>query len=353
MTVLVTGAGGSIGSELCRQIARLEIAELVLLGHGENSIFAIENELRAHYPRLRLTAVIADVRDQERMDRVFGQFQPAAVFHAAAHKHVPLMEGNPEEAVVNNVGGTWTVLGAAERWGTAHFVLVSSDKAVNPKNVMGMTKRIAEELVRGSAARTGRNFVSVRFGNVLGSRGSVVPTFLSQIAAGGPVCVTHPEMTRYFMTIPEAVQLILQAAALGQGGETFVLDMGQPVKIVDLASDLIALSGLQVDQDIRIEFTGLRPGEKLFEELFLDSEHHSRTVHEKIFVAPAPVGSGFLVHELHVLLQSAHIGDTTLMLKLLERLVAALDQGVSACGAPPDRARPLDSETISTGEAVA
>ena len=309
MRVLVTGAGGSIGSELCRQLARLDARELILLGHGENSIFAIENEMRARFPDLQLSAVIADIRDPIRIEETFARFRPDAVFHAAAHKHVPLMETNPDEAVTNNVGGTRTVLAAAERWGTSHFVLISSDKAVNPANVMGATKRMAEELVRGAAARTGRNYVSVRFGNVLGSRGSVIPTFQAQIAAGGPVNVTHPEVTRYFMTIPEAVQLTLQAATIGQCGETFVLDMGQPVKIVDLARDLIELCGLRLDHDIRIEFTGLRVGEKMYEELFLDSEHHTRTSHEKIFMAPSRTAPSLWDHELHALIELASSGD--------------------------------------------
>jgi FlaA1/EpsC-like NDP-sugar epimerase len=346
-TVLVTGAGGSIGAELCRQIARLEVPELILLGHGENSIFAIENELREQYPALRLRAVIADVRDLGRIDAVFARFRPGAVFHAAAHKHVPLMEANPEEAVTNNVGGTRTVLAAAERWETAHFVLVSTDKAVRPTNVMGMSKRLAEELVRASAVRTGRNFVSVRFGNVLGSRGSVIPTFQAQIAAGGPVRVTDPGMTRYFMTIPEAVQLLLQAVPLGRGGETFVLDMGQPVRIVDLARDLIELSGLEVDRDIRIEFTGLRPGEKLFEELFFDSEHHCRTVHQKIFVARAAAGPGLPDREMRLLIRAAEAGDMALTGKLLRGLVASLEQGAGGQVGIPLRALSLEPETLS------
>lgn len=352
MTVLVTGAGGSIGSELCRQIARLGVPELVLLGHGENSIFAIENELRAQYPALRLSAVIADVRDPARIDAVFARFRPGAVFHAAAHKHVPLMETNPEEAVTNNVGGTHTVLQAAERWEVPHFVLVSTDKAVNPGNVMGATKRLAEELVRVTALRTGRSYLSVRFGNVLGSRGSVVPTFQAQILAGGPVYVTDPEVTRYFMTIPEAVQLVLQAAALGQGGETFVLDMGEPVKIVDLARDLIELSGLEVEQDIRIEFTGLRPGDKLFEELFLDSEHHGRTAHQKIFVAPAGPGTGLAAHELQVLIHAAQTGDRERMLELLSELVAAVEERNGGSAPAPDDVAPRDTRVISGGAAT-
>jgi len=285
MRVLVTGAGGSIGSELCRQIARCGPARLTLLGHGENSLFTIENELRPKWPDLALDVVVADIRDHPRLQAVFERVRPQVIFHAAAHKHVPLMETNSEDAVTNNVGGTRILVQLAERYRTERFVLISSDKAVNPVNVMGATKRVAELLVQAAGCRTGRPFVSVRFGNVLDSRGSVVPLFRQQIAQGGPVTVTHPDMQRYFMTIPEAVQLVLQAAALGQGGEVFVLDMGQPVKVVDLARDLIHLSGLELGRDINIVFTGLRPGEKLFEELFVDAEEYSRTKHEKIFVA--------------------------------------------------------------------
>jgi FlaA1/EpsC-like NDP-sugar epimerase len=336
MTVLVTGAGGSIGSELCRQIARFGVRKLVLLGHGENSIFAIENELRLKLPELDISAVIADVRDPKRIDATFERFRPEAVFHAAAHKHVPLMEANPEEAVTNNIGGTFNVLQAAERWGTRHFVLISTDKAVNPTNVMGATKRVAEKLVHEAAVRSERDFVSVRFGNVLGSRGSVVPTFQAQIAAGGPVRVTHPEMTRYFMTIPEAVQLVLQAAALGKGGETFVLDMGKPVRIVDLATDLIRLSGLEVGADIRIEFTGLRPGEKMFEELFLDSEHHDRTAHEKIYVARNGEGRGPTERWVMHLVQAARLGDVQGMRQLIAEHVPTLASPVAAAPIPPE-----------------
>ncbi len=351
-TVLVTGAGGSIGSELCRQIARLDVSELVLLGHGENSIFAIENELRAQYPALRLTAVIADVRHAARINAVFERFRPGAVFHAAAHKHVPLMEANPEEAVTNNVGGTQTMLTAAERWGTEHFVLVSTDKAVNPANVLGATKRLAEELVRETALRTGRSYLSVRFGNVLGSRGSVIPTFQAQIAAGGPVCVTHPDVTRYFMTIPESVQLVLQAAALGQGGETFILDMGKPVKIVDLAKDLIELSGLQVEQDIRIKFTGLRPGDSMFEKLFLDSEHHARTSHEKIFVMRPGPGLGLTALELQALIHTAQIGDDALTLELLKEFVTEVAPRNGRPTPAPNEAAPRQARAIPGGEAT-
>ncbi len=283
--VLVTGAGGSIGSELCRQIARCKPARLVLLGHGENSIYRIHGELSEHFPTLELAPVIADIRDAERIAQVFAQHRPAVVFHAAAHKHVPMMEANPLEAVSNNVGGTRTLLHAAETWGVEHFVAISTDKAVNPSSIMGATKRVAEYLVRAAAQRSGRAFVAVRFGNVLGSRGSVIPLFQRQIAEGGPITVTHPDIERYFMTIPEAVQLVLQAATLGKGGEVFVLDMGSPVKIVDLAREVIRLSGLEEGRDIDIVFTGLRPGEKLYEELFTSEENRTRSRNQKIFFA--------------------------------------------------------------------
>lgn len=290
--VLVTGAGGSIGAELCRQIVRSHPAQLVALGHGENSLFTLNNELLRFTPkkdtgegRLDLKVVVADVRDRSRLECLFRQYRPEIVFHAAAHKHVPLMEDNPEDAVTNNVLGTRHVAELSEIYGVERFVLISTDKAVNPVSVMGATKRVAELIVGMVAQRAQRPYVSVRFGNVLGSRGSVVPLFRQQIAEGGPVTVTDPEVKRYFMTIPEAVQLVLQAAVMSQGGEVFVLDMGQPVKIVDLARDLIELSGYQVGRDIDIVYTGLRSGEKLFEELFLDREDYSRTSHTHIFVA--------------------------------------------------------------------
>ena len=283
--VLVTGAGGSIGSELCRQIAQLDPARLILLGHGENSIFEIVQELRLRFPSIDLVPVIADIRDRDRLFRVFAQHRPYAVFHAAAHKHVPLMEENAVEAITNNVLGTRNVVDAAAAFGTQHLVLISTDKAVRPTSIMGATKRVAEYLVQAAAQQCGRNFVAVRFGNVLGSRGSVVPMFVRQIRAGGPVTVTHPEMRRYFMTIPESVQLVLQAAALGSGGELFMLDMGEPVRIVDLARDLIRLSGLQEGTDVEIRFTGIRPGEKLYEEMFFSHEVAAPTVHPKILRA--------------------------------------------------------------------
>jgi FlaA1/EpsC-like NDP-sugar epimerase/lipopolysaccharide/colanic/teichoic acid biosynthesis glycosyltransferase len=283
--VLVTGAGGSIGSELCRQIARFKPAEIILLGHGENSIAEIGLDLRLSFPDLATHQAILDVRDLDRVKHAIKAYRPQVIFHAAAHKHVPIMEADAQEAIANNVLGTWNVLRAAEEYGVERFVLISTDKAVNPTCVMGATKRMAELLMVAAAQRTGHAYMAVRFGNVLGSRGSVIPIFQRQIAAGGPLTVTHPDMCRYFMTIPEAVQLVLQASVLGQGGEVFVLDMGQPVRILDLATDLIKLSGLEPGRDIEIAYTGVRPGEKLNEELFLDGEDYQRTRHHKIFVA--------------------------------------------------------------------
>jgi FlaA1/EpsC-like NDP-sugar epimerase len=284
-TVLITGAGGSIGSELCRQIARLAPVRVILLGHGENSIFDILHELKVDFPDVSFTPVIADVRDRKRLAATVKAFKPHAVFHAAAHKHVPLMEENVIEAITNNVFGTLNVVDAALEAGCEHFVFISTDKAVRPTSVMGATKRIAELIVQRAATKHDRNFVSVRFGNVLGSRGSVVPTFLRQIRSGGPVTVTHPEMQRYFMTIPEAVQLVLQAGALGRGGEVFLLDMGEPIRIVDIATDLIRLSGLTVGTDIEIRFTGMRSGEKLYEEMFFSAENVLTTDHPKVLRA--------------------------------------------------------------------
>jgi FlaA1/EpsC-like NDP-sugar epimerase len=283
--VLVTGAGGSIGSELCRQIAKMKPEKLILLGKGENSIYEIDRELKLKYPHLHIEPVIADVRDQERIHSVFSRLKPQVIFHAAAHKHVPLMEAQPEEAVRNNIFGTKTVAEAADRVHAEIFIMISTDKAVNPTSVMGATKRVAELIIQSMNKVSNTKYAAVRFGNVLGSRGSVVPLFRKQIAAGGPITITHPDMERYFMTIPEASQLVLQAGALAKGGEVFVLDMGEPVKIVDLAKDLIELSGLVPDKDIKIEFTGLRPGEKLFEELLTAEEGTTATQHSKIYMA--------------------------------------------------------------------
>lgn len=282
--VLVTGAGGSIGSEICRQIARLEPAQLVLVERFETALFEINRELGALHPTLDLQPRVADVVDRLRMEQVFAITRPDVVFHAAAHKHVPMMEVNPGEAIKNNVLGTRTVADLSDRHNVKQFVMVSTDKAVNPSSVMGATKRVAEIVCQSRAQRSRTRFVTVRFGNVLGSNGSVIPIFKEQIARGGPVTVTHPEMQRYFMTIPEAAQLVIQAGAMGQGGEVFILDMGHPVKIVDLARDLITLSGLRPGEDIDIEFTGVRHGEKLFEELSTSAEHADKTKHPKIFI---------------------------------------------------------------------
>ncbi len=290
--VLVTGGGGSIGSELCRQIWRCGPRQLVLVGHGENSIFAIHNELRDTGRKQgvedvdsKIKAVLVDTRFSHRVEQILLRYRPKIVFHAAAHKHVPLMEMNPAEAITNNVLGTRNILNASLKANVPHFVMISTDKAVNPTNVMGASKRVAELLVHQAAKDSGNAYVAVRFGNVLGSRGSVIHTFKRQIANGGPVTVTHPEMVRFFMTIPEAVQLVLQASVLGDGGQVFVLDMGQPVKIMDLAQDLITLSGFEVGRDIDIKVSGIRPGEKLYEELFIEGEAYGRTRHQKIFIA--------------------------------------------------------------------
>jgi len=283
-TVLVTGAGGSIGSELARQVLWFKPKQLILFDHNENALFHIERELLPQVQRTQLAAMVGDITDRERVEQVFSRFRPEIVLHAAAHKHVPMMERNSCEAVKNNVFGTLMVADAAHAAGAAAFVMISTDKAVNPTSVMGATKRVAEMLVQSRDSSSETRYVVVRFGNVLGSAGSVVPLFREQISRGGPITVTHPDMRRYFMTIPEAVQLVLQAGALAQGGEVFVLDMGEPVKIVDLARDLIELSGLQQEADIQIEFTGLRPGEKLFEELLLSGEAFDTTPHPKILV---------------------------------------------------------------------
>jgi len=283
--VLITGAGGSIGSELCRQVARLQPESLFLLGKGENSIYEIDQELREKYPDLHIQPIIADVRDRRRIRDIFWRTRPEVVFHAAAHKHVPLMELQPEEAVYNNIFGTKVVAEAALMVKTEIFIMISTDKAINPTSVMGATKRVAEQVIQSLNGMGRTKFAAVRFGNVLGSRGSVVPLFQKQIAAGGPVTVTHPEMKRYFMTIPEAVQLVLQAGSMATGGEVFVLDMGEPVKIYDMACALIELSGLRPHTDVEIRFTGLRPGEKLFEELLTAEEGTTATTHQKIFIA--------------------------------------------------------------------
>jgi len=295
--VLVTGAGGSIGSELCRQTSRYHPERLILLDLAESSVFAIHRELMGYFPGLDIVPLICDIRDRDKIDRIMEGCRPSVVFHAAAHKHVPLMELHPDEAVTTNLVGTQNLIEACERCGVRRFILISTDKAVNPRSVMGASKRVAEMLVQDMASKNGDAFVAVRFGNVLGSSGSVVPLFREQIAAGGPLTVTHPEARRFLMTIPEAVQLVIQAAAMGKGGEVFVLDMGEPVKIVDLAMDLIALSGLEPGKDIEIVYTGLRPGEKLCEELFREGERIQPTKYEHIFVVEPDTLDGARVRE--------------------------------------------------------
>lgn len=286
-TVMVTGAGGSIGSEICRQICQFSPRKIVLVGHGENSIYLIDMELRNLFQgKIKIIPVIGDVQDRARMFEIMEEYSPDVIYHAAAHKHVPLMEYNPREAVKNNVFGTKNVAEAADTFGVGTFVMVSSDKAVNPTNVMGSTKRIAEMVIQQLDRHSKTKFVAVRFGNVLGSRGSVIPLFKKQIQAGGPVTVTHPDMTRYFMTIPEASRLVIQAGSLARGGEIFVLDMGEPVKIVDLAINLIKLSGYSVEE-IGITFSGIRPGEKMFEELLNEKEVYLNPIFPKIFIGKA------------------------------------------------------------------
>ncbi len=283
--VLVTGGGGSIGSELCRQIAAFSPKQLIILDNYENNVYDIQNELLSNNPGLNLVAIIANVREKPRLERIFKTHRPDLVFHAAAHKHVPLMEANPTEAIKNNIFGTLNVAECADKYGAKRFVMISTDKAVNPTNIMGATKRVAEMIIQALSKQSRTEFVAVRFGNVLGSNGSVIPLFKKQIEQGGPVTVTDPEIIRYFMTIPEAVQLVLQAGAMAKGGEIFVLDMGEPVKIYDLARNLIKLSGFEPDVDIKIEFTGLRPGEKLYEELLLAEEGIEATKNNKIYIA--------------------------------------------------------------------
>lgn len=328
--VLVTGAGGSIGSELCRQIIKCNPSEITLLGQGENSIFDIHREVlkrisllngKADSTQVRIS--LANVRSYNRVDNVLAEVQPDVIFHAAAHKHVPLMEMNSCEAVSNNVKGTQNLIDLSLKHNVEHFVFISTDKAVNPSSIMGASKRVAEMIVLKAAREYGKNYSAVRFGNVLGSRGSVVLTFKKQITEGGPITITHPDIQRYFMTIPEAVQLVLQASVIGGGGEIFVLDMGKPIKIFDLAKDIIRLSGYEVDKDIKIILTGLRPGEKLFEELFIPGEIYEKTIHEKILIAANAshfIPEGF-EENLEILLEKRHENDRDTIAGLLKRLV--------------------------------
>ena len=283
--ILVTGGGGSIGSELCRQIAKYKPEKLIMLDIYENSLYDIEQELKTKYPKLKLDAIVASIRDNKRLESIFEKNKPYLVFHAAAHKHVPLMEKSPLEAIKNNVFGTYNLVNLSDKYNVKRFIQISTDKAVNPTNIMGATKRLCEMIIQAKNKASNTEFAAVRFGNVLGSNGSVVPLFKKQIADGGPVTVTHKEITRFFMTIPEAVGLVLQAMTYADGGEIFVLDMGEPVKIYDLAESLIRLSGFIPGEDIEIKFTGLRPGEKLYEELLMSEEGLEKTAHNKIFVA--------------------------------------------------------------------
>ncbi|MEB2283294.1 MAG: hypothetical protein B6D46_05980 [Polyangiaceae bacterium UTPRO1] len=341
-TVVVTGAAGSIGSELCRQVAAYGPARLVLYDRHENGMFGLETELRSRFPEVTLVPVLGDVLLVDQLERVFAAERPDLVFHAAAYKHVPLAELNVLEAVRNNVLGTRNVARTALAHGTSRFVMVSTDKAVRPTSVMGVTKRVAELIVK-NLQRQGRTcFAAVRFGNVLGSNGSVVPIFREQIARGGPVTVTHPEVTRYFMTIPEAVQLILQAATIGQGGETFVLEMGEPVKIVDLARQMIRLSGFEPDEDVAIEFSGLRPGEKLYEELVADDEEQAATPHERIRVLVAAGTPPPLAEWLGDIEDGVAASDVGRVMRTIRSLVpsyapsAGVREAIGAAGEPRD-----------------
>lgn len=322
-TVLVTGGGGSIGSELCRQIVLFKPKRLIIFDIYENNAYDLQNELLMRYKNLNLEVLIGSVRDKARVDHVFRVFKPDVVFHAAAHKHVPLMELSPGEAVKNNVFGTLNVAQAADEFGTKRMVLISTDKAVNPTNVMGATKRICELIIQYYSRRSAHTeYVAVRFGNVLGSNGSVIPLFKKQIASGGPVTITHPDIIRYFMTIPEAARLVIQAGGMAKGGEIFVLNMGEPVKILDLARNMIRLSGLEPDVDIKIEYIGLRPGEKLYEELLLDSEGKcEKTQHELIYIGnPIPFNEETFLQELQELRQCAGV-DNVHMMELIHELV--------------------------------
>uniref|UniRef100_UPI00262C1040 UDP-N-acetylglucosamine 4,6-dehydratase family protein n=1 Tax=Clostridium sp. TaxID=1506 RepID=UPI00262C1040 len=305
-----TGGGGSIGSELCRQIARFKPKKLIILDIYENNAYDLQIELQRKVPKLNKDIVIASVRDRKKIEEIFKEYRPNVVFHAAAHKHVPLMEFNPAEAIKNNVAGTINVAEMASKYYAEKFVLISTDKAVNPTNVMGATKRLCEIIVQSINEKSKTEFVAVRFGNVLGSNGSVIPLFKKQIEEGGPITLTHKDITRYFMLIPEAAQLVLQAGAFAKGGEIFVLDMGKPVKIYDLAVDLIKLSDLVPDKDIKIEIVGLRPGEKLYEELLMSENKLSKTKHEKIFIEmPRSIEYNILKEKIKVLVDTANMED--------------------------------------------
>ena len=331
--VLVTGAGGSIGRELCRQVARWGPSALILVGHGENSIFETLIDLEENFPALPVHPVIADVRDLDRLNVIFDNLQPQVVFHAAAHKHVPLMENNVEEAITNNVLGTRNIVEVSENYGVEKLVMISSDKAIRPTSIMGAAKRIAELIVLDSAHRSNLRYSVVRFGNVLGSRGSVIPLFKRQIARGGPITITHPDMKRYFMTIPEAVHLVLQASSMGEGSEVFVLNMGEQVRILDLAEDLIRLSGLEPGKDVEIVFTGIRPGEKLSEELWDKWAHYEPTSHPDIVLLADEdlVGGEALAETVDELGHMAREGDVKGIIRLLDEFIP----GAAVRSAPP------------------
>lgn len=320
--VMVTGGGGSIGSELCRQIAKFSPKLLLILDIYENNAYELENEIISNFKNLEEKVLIASVREKKRLENIFNEYKPQVIFHAAAHKHVPLMESNPEEAIKNNVIGTLNVAECAHKYGAERFVLISTDKAVNPTNVMGASKRMCEMIIQAIDKNSNTEFVAVRFGNVLGSNGSVIPLFKKQIAKGGPVTLTHKKITRYFMLIPEAAQLVLQAGAYAKGGEIFVLDMGNPVLIYDLAKDLIKLSGFEPEIDIKIEITGLRPGEKLYEELLMDEEGLRKTSHEKIFIAkPGEYDFEMLKLGIDALKEIADLGDVETLKTALQFIV--------------------------------
>ena len=329
---MVTGGGGSIGSELCRQIAKYKPKQLIIVDIYENNAYDIQQELIRDYgDKLNLNTEIASVRDYQKMELLFEEYHPQLVFHAAAHKHVPLMETNPEEAVKNNIVGTYNVSALADLYKVEKFVLISTDKAVNPTNVMGATKRCCEMIVQDMAQKAKKTkFITVRFGNVLGSNGSVIPLFENQIAKGGPVTVTHPDIIRYFMTIPEAVSLILQAASEANGGEIFVLDMGEPVKILSLAENLIKMHGKKPYKDIKIAFTGLRPGEKLYEELLMSEEGLTETSNKKIFIGKQiEVNEKELLNSLEVIRRLANANDKESVVALLQKIVPTFHHKVN------------------------
>lgn len=319
--VMVTGGGGSIGSELCRQLAGHGVGHLIIFDMYENNAYEIQQELKRNYPELNLTVLIGSVRNTNRLDFLFRTYRPDVVYHAAAHKHVPLMEDSPNEAIKNNVIGTYKTAMAAIKYGTKRFILISTDKAVNPTNIMGASKRLCEMVIQMCNQKSNTEFVAVRFGNVLGSNGSVIPLFKQQIAAGGPVTVTHRDIIRYFMTIPEAVSLVLQAGAYARGGEIFILNMGEPVKILDMAENLIRLSGYEPYKDIQIQFTGLRPGEKLFEELLMEEEGLQDTKNKRIFIGhPMDIDYPWFEDELKKLDEAAWM-ETKDMRAMVHKLV--------------------------------